>query len=57
MEIRMTINVTAADHGVPTEAQCNVCLKRWERPDDDPAADSLADFAHQHAIVHGRRYE
>jgi hypothetical protein len=57
LEMNMSVKVLAAVDGVPTEARCNVCLVRWERPDDDPQADSLADFAHQHATVHGGRYQ
>jgi hypothetical protein len=57
LEEQMSVKIlAAAENGVPIQARCNVCLKRWERPDDDPTADSLADFAHQHAIVHGRRH-
>jgi hypothetical protein len=58
MGIKVIASTATLDGVVtPVEAQCNICLGRWQRPDDDPGADSLADFAHHHAVAHGARYE
>ena len=40
---------------IPLEARCNICLRRWYRPDDDPTADTLADFARLHQGMHATR--
>jgi len=57
----MSIKVLAAqttldgDTPIPLEARCNICLRRWYRPDDDPTADTLADFARLHQGMHATR--
>jgi len=55
LEEHMSVKVIDARDGVPLEARCNICLRRWYRPEDDPTADTLADFAHLHNGMHRAR--
>jgi hypothetical protein len=45
---RPTWIIDTADRGVPTAAHCERCNFGWERPDDDPQADTLAETARGH---------
>ncbi|HEY2300799.1 MAG TPA: hypothetical protein VGH66_02850 [Acidimicrobiales bacterium] len=49
----MTWVIDTADGqtGVPLTAYCEVCGYRWERPDDDPSADTLPLTARGHRPV------
>jgi hypothetical protein len=54
MTTTIEIHESTGDGDVPAVARCTVCWERWQRPADDPDADTLTDFAIRHRTRHDR---
>jgi hypothetical protein len=51
-ESRTFVIDTADERGIPAAAHCGTCGGAWQRPDDDPHADTLPAWARAHRCCH-----